>query len=374
MTWRRAIAGLAGVAACAAASALLWPRAEQAAVLLAARHDPVRLSDLQLDSALRNDPAILRQQIVAALAAGDADLATSFAEVAADRSVALPDDLLKRVADAKAREDSFGQWAGRFATGLVTGEADDVAGLSGTIAGDLFVFGDIRDVVRESKRAAAGEESDGVILGLAAAGLAVTAATYVSAGGAVPVRAGLTLVKDARKAGRIGEGLSRWVGRSARDVIDTPVLQKALATNVWWRPNNAVPLVKAAFRTEKAVALVRLAKDVGRIGRKAGSRSAFDAMKLANGPKDIAKAARLAEAKGGQTRAILKLFGRGALVLAAGTFDLALWLFGAMLAPFGFVVSIKTTTERLTWWWLRRRKARRAQICAAVISAPPVAA
>jgi len=119
---------------------------------------------------------------------------------------------------------------------------------------------------------------------------------------------------------------------------------------------------------------VRLAKDVGRIGRKAGSRSAFDAMKLANGPKDIAKAARLAEAKGGQTRAILKLFGRGALVLAAGTFDLALWLFGAMLAPFGFVVSIKTTTERLTWWWLRRRKARRAQICAAVISAPPVAA
>ena len=70
------------------------------------------------------------------------------------------------------------------------------------IDGDLFVFGDIRDVVREGKHLAMGEDTDRLILGLATAGLAVTAATYASAGGAAPVRAGLTLVKDARKVGR----------------------------------------------------------------------------------------------------------------------------------------------------------------------------
>ena len=37
--------------------------------------------------------------------------------------------------------------------------------------------------------------------GSPAAGLVVTAATFVSVGGAAPVRAGLTLVKDARKVG-----------------------------------------------------------------------------------------------------------------------------------------------------------------------------
>jgi hypothetical protein len=236
------------------------------------------------------------------------------------------------------------------------------------------VFGDIRDLVREGKHAVMGEESDHVILGLAAAGLAVTAAAYVSAGGAAPVRAGLTIAKDARRAGRMGEGLSRWVGRSARDVVDIPVLQKALAAGAFARPGQWGPAVKSAFRAEKAAALVRMAKDVGRIGKKAGMRGAFDAMKLAKGPKDIARAARLAEARGGQTRAILKLLGRGALVLAAGAFDLALWLFWALAALFGFVVSIKTTTERLTLYWLRRRKAVRAKPCQAVMAASPAVA
>lgn len=366
--------GLTGVAVFAVASVLLWSRTERAATILAARHDPVSLSDVQLDFMLRNDPGVLERGAEAALVTGDADLAGSFVEVAAARNVPLPDNLQTRVADAVARENSVGQLAERFAVGLVTGQAEDGVGLSGAIAGDLFVFGDIRDVLREGKQMAMGEEGDRLILGLAVAGLAATAATYVSVGGASPVRAGLTLVKDARKAGRMGEGLSRWAGRSARDLVDAPALQRALAAGSLSRPGQLVPAVKAAFRADKAGAFVRLAKDVGRIGKRTGTRGTFDAMKLAEGPKDIARTARLAEAKGGQTRAILKLLGRGALVLAAGAFDLALWLFWAMVALFGFVVSIKTTTERLTLSWLQRRKAARSKVCQAVISASPAVA
>ncbi|MCO5129802.1 MAG: hypothetical protein M9932_04465 [Xanthobacteraceae bacterium] len=360
-------AGLAGMAASAAVGVWLWPHAERAAMALAARDDSVRLSDIQLDSALRSDSGRLAREAEAALGAGDVDLAASFKELADARDAALPEDLRTRITEAVARNNSVIGVAGRFAAGLVTGQAEDAAGLTGAVAGDLFVFGDIRDVLREGKHALMGEDGDRVILGLAAAGLAVTAATYVSAGSAAPVRAGLTMVKDARKAGRIGEGLSRWAGRVSREVVDAPVLQKAVAT-------GSLPAVKAAFRVEKAGALVRLGKDVGRIGGTAGTRGALDALKLADGPKDIARAARLAEARGGQTRAILKLLGRGALVLAMGAFDLALWLFWAIVALAGFVVSLKTTTERLTLDWLRRRKARRAKLCQAAISASPVAA
>jgi hypothetical protein len=366
--------GLTGVAVFAVASVLLWPRTERAVTVLAARHDPVSLSEVQLDFMLRNDPGVLERRAEAALVAGDADLAGSFIEVAVARNVPLPDNLQTRVADAVARENSVGQLAERFAVGLVTGQAEDGVGLSGAIAGDLFVFGDIRDILREGKQIAMGEEGDRLILGLAVAGLAATAATYVSVGGASPVRAGLTLVKDARKAGRMGEGLSRWAGRSARDLVDAPALQRALEVGSLSRPGQLVPAVKAGFRADKAGAFVRLAKDVGRIGKRAGTRGTFDAMKLAEGPKDIARAARLAEAKGGQTRAILKLLGRGALVLAVGAFDLALWLFWAMVALFGFVVSIKTTTERLTLSWLQRRKAARSKVCQAVISTSPAVA
>src|ERR1700712_3661573 len=350
---------LAAMAASIAVGAALWPHARDAGAILTVQDDPSQLADLRLNSALRNSPALVTQNIEAALAAGDADLAGSFIELARDKNIAVSEELSKRVSDAVTEANSTSHFAKGFATGLVTGNADDVASMSGTVAGDLFVFGDIRDVVREGKHLAMGEDTDRLVLGLAAVGLVVTAATYASVGGAGPVRAGLTLVKDARKVGRLGEGLTQWAGRSARGMIDAPMLQQAVATGSVMRPGATISAIKAAFRAEKAGGLVRLAKDVGRVGEKAGMRSALDTLRIAAGPKDVARAARLAESKGGQTRAILKLFGRGALLLAAGAFNLTLWVFGALLALFGFVSSIKATTERLTMSYLQRKKARR---------------
>jgi hypothetical protein len=359
MKRRRLGLALGGMAVSAAVFAALWPQAREAGTILSAQDDPAELSDVTLNSVLRNDQALIAQNIEAALTANDADLASSFAELARDRNIPLADELSRRVADAVAEENSSSHFAKRFATGLVTGNADDVASLSGTVAGDLFVFGDIRDVVREGKHLAMGEDTDRLVLGLATAGLAVTAATYVSVGGAAPVRAGLTLVKDARKVGRLGEGLAEWAGRSARQVVDRPMLENAVGSASVMRPGASVSAIRAAFHAEKAGALVRLAKDVGRVGERAGIRAAQDTLKIAENPKDVERAARLAEGKGGQTRAILKILGRGALLLATGAFNLTLWLFGALMALFGFLSSIKATTERATQSWLDRRKARR---------------
>ncbi len=366
---------IAGMALCALTFIALWPQARDAAVILAAQDDPAELSAIQLKSAVRNDPALIEQNAEAALAAGDADLAKSFVDLGGAENIAIPGELSQRVTQAVAEESSTSHFAKNFVTGLVTGNADDVASLSGTVAGDLFVFGDIRDVVREGKRLAMGEDADRLILGLAAAGLVVTAATYVSVGGIAPVRAGLTLVKDARKVGRLGEGLTQWAGRSARGIVDTPMLQNAVATGSWMRPAQTIGAVKAAFRAEKAGALVRLAKDVGRVGEKAGARGALDTLRIAEGPKDVARTVLLAESRGGQTRAILKILGRGALLLTAGAFNMTLWVFSAVLALFGFVASVKATAERATDGWLQRAKAGRLRkaMAAQVSASPPLA-
>lgn len=369
MKWLRISTTLTGIAACSFMLAQVAPHAREAGAILAAQDDPAVLSELKLDALLRqnDNDRLVQDNINAALAADDADLADSFVVLARDRNIALPDDLLSRVNDAVNAQNSTSHFAKRFVTGLVTGSADDVASLSGTVAGDLFVIGDVRDVVREGKHLAMGEDTDRLVLGLAAAGLAVTAATYVSIGGAAPVRAGLTLVKDARKVGRLGEGLAVWAGRSAREVVDTPMLRNAVASGSVLRPGETVSAIKAAFRAEKAGALVRLGKDVTRVAEKTGTRGAMDTLRIAEGPKDIARAARLAEAQGGKTRAIMKLLGRGALLLIGGAFDLALWLLGAALTLFGLLSSIKATTERFTQAWCDRKRARRlrrAQIAA----------
>ena len=146
------------------------------------------------------------------------------------------------------------------------------------------------------------------------------------------------------------------------------MLQNAVSSGSVMRPGATMTAIRAAFHAEKAAALVRLAKDVGRVSEKAGIRAAQDTLKVAEGPKDVARAARLAESKGGQTRAILKILGRGALLLSAGAFDLTLWVFGALLALFGLLSSIKATAERLTMAWLLRKKARRLR---KQLAAPP---
>src|SRR5579864_2341061 len=245
--------------------AMLWGHAREAASQLTAQNDPVELSNIQVNSALRKSQDIMADQIKAALAAHDVGLAQSFIDLSDAKNVSLADDLRQQVGNAAIEENSAPHLAKRFVIGLVTGNADDAASLGGTVAGDLFVFGDIRDVVRESKHLVMGEETDRLVLGLATAGLAVTAATYVTVGGAAPVRAGLSLVKGARKVGRLGEGLAEWAGRSAREVVQTPMLQQAVASSATTSPVRTVTAIRAAFNAEKAGALVRMAKDVGRI-------------------------------------------------------------------------------------------------------------
>jgi hypothetical protein len=373
MKRRRIGLALAAMTVSGAALAAIRPLAREAGAILAAQDDPAELSDLQVNSALRNSQNIVAGQIEAALAAHDTGLASSFVDLAKAKDISLPDDLVQRVNEAVAEDSTTSHFARRFATGFVTGNADDAGSLSGTVAGDLFVFGDIRDVVRECKHLVMGEDTDRLVLGLATAGLAVTAATYVSVGGVAPLRAGLTLVKDARKVGRLGEGLTEWAGRSAREVVDTSMLQDAVSSAAVTRPTQTVSAITAAFRAEKAGGLVRLAKDVGRIGEKAGARGALDTLKIAEGPEDVARAARLAEASGGKTRAILKLLGRGALLLAAGAFNLSWWVFGALFALFSLLASIKATTERVTQSVIDHGKRRRLRRQLAAIAGPAVA-
>ena len=373
MKRRRIGLALAAMMVSGAALAAVWPHAREAGAILAAQDDPAELSDLQVNSALRNNQNIVAGQIEAALAAHDTGLASSFVDLAKAKDISLPEDLVQRVNEAIAEDSTTSHFVRRFATGLVTGNADDAGSLSGTVAGDLFVFGDIRDVVRESKHLVMGEDTDRLVLGLATAGLAVTAATYVSVGGVAPLRAGLTLVKDARKVGRLGEGLTEWAGRSAREVVDTSMLGDAVSSAAVTRPTQTVSAITAAFRAEKAGGLVRLAKDVGRVSEKAGTRGALDTLKIAEGPEDVARAARLAEASGGKTRAILKLLGRGALLLAAGAFNLSWWVFGALFALFSLLASIKATTERVTQSVIDHGKRRRLRRQLASIAVPAVA-
>ena len=294
---------------------------------LAAADDPVAVTDQALAASLDRDVA--KNEIRNALVAGDVDLAQSFVALAADRNLPIDPALADQVRETEADQHTLTNTTGRFAQGLWTGEPTDFASLVGTAFGDLFVFGDIRDAAREGTRYLTGRQYDPWILGLAGVGLAITAVTYASFGATTPERVGISLVKAGRRTGRLNPAL-------------------------------AVRVVREAVKVEGAGGLVGLAQNTGRIEAKAGSQAALDSLAIAQEPQDISRMAQLATAKGGKTRAIVKLLGRAAIVLTASALEFASWLLWAGFALLGFCASCKAAAERATQRYLDRRKLRYA--------------
>jgi len=309
------------------AAAALVRGATDVAEQFAAVDDPVQITDRALKRSFNGDVA--EREIRSALAAGDIDLAQSFVELAADCNVSLEPALAGEVQEASADQGSVVNSAARFMRGFWTGEPTDLVSLAGTALSDLFVFGDIRDAAREGTHYLTGQHYDPWILGLAGTGIAFTAATYVTIGAGAPERVGLSLVKAARRADRLN-----------------PVL--------------AMRVIRDLVKVRDAGGLVELAENTGRVEAKAGTRAALDSLAVVEDPQDMSRLARLATAKGSKTRAILKLLGPAAYLLATSALDLAMWLLWAAFAVFGFCASCKAAVERMTQRHILRKKLRRA--------------
>lgn len=356
---RRIILPLTVAALCAGASYAVLPRAHESYRLLEAQDEPAALADIAVDKAL--SASVARAEIENALNNQDPELAASFLELARDRGVAVDPQLAQRVEAANAVGAQVVRAAASFGHGLVTGAPEDLVGFAGTATGDLFVFGDIRDAVREGRHLARGETADELILALACAGILVTVATYATLGAAAPERVGLSFVKAARRTGRLAAPVAEWMTRSVREVVDTKAFGAALSKASITAPAEALRLARDAVKLERAESVMTMMRDVGRVRTKAGTRAALEGLKLSEGPRDVARVARLAESKGSKTRAILKLVGRAGFLLTAAVIDLLSWIFTAICAVFGFCSAIKRTTERTTERYLRWRKRRRAR-------------
>jgi hypothetical protein len=309
---------LVAIAALGAGAYVTLPEAWRGMELaLAAESDPAKLVDLRLKGF---DNAAAIREIDAALKAGDAELAQSYVALAADRGIELPKELIARVEAASSSDAQTKRSLYNFAHGFITGEPNDLAGFAGATTGDLLVYGDIRDLSREGWRYLRGEKSDPLLMGLAAAGLAVTGVTYWSLGASAPVRAGSTLLKVARRTGRIGT-------RLADDVA-------------------------ALLKTRRAPRVAAALTDVARIQRRAGTRVALESLRHADNVGDIAKAGKLVEKKGRSTLAIFKTLGRGAIALGAGALAISGWVIGAASSVLFFVIAVVSFCAAvLRWLW-----------------------
>ncbi|WP_156312193.1 hypothetical protein [Methylobacterium platani] len=355
----RRVAGallLLAAAGIAASAPVLLPAADQAWRLRAAADDPAAIASLRLKGAA--DAARIDAGIDAAVEAGDDELGRSFLALADAQGVPVAPERRARVEALAASAPR--RALGEAAAGFVSGEGAGLPGLAGAMAGDLVGYGDLRDLWREGGRLSRGEAYDPLLLGLAAAGLALTGATIVSLGTSVPVHAGTTTLKLAARTGRLSRPLAARLTRSAGAAIDREALGVAAAAAgrldlAALRQGAKGVLRPAAFREIGAVG-----EQSARIQARLGTRGALQALSVAENADDLRRVARLSEGMGGRTRAVLALLGRGALVLGSGLLAIlqGIWLGLAwFLAAALFCRRAGTALGRLIWRRPRRARA-----------------
>ena len=245
-----------------------------------------------------------------------------------------------------------------------------MVGLAGTALGDLFVFGDIRDAVREGSRYVSGQPTDELVLGLSPGRPRDHRRhlRHVRRGGAGarrPVRGqgGAQDRADRRAAWRTGSAArcARWsTGRRC----GAPAPRSP-------SPRPRCARRAQAVKVEKADGLMKLASDVGRVQTQAPARkAALDGLKLADGPRDMARDRQARGEEGRQdprdpqdARAAARSCCR------SRPFNLAVWILGAILTLFGFVSSAKSGVERLTQRAIDRGKERRQRARSAAMMA-----
>jgi hypothetical protein len=233
--------------------------------------------------------------------------AAARAELAADRALdaielAEAGDCEEELAAAREAWNRLGAVFGRCVSGVWTGRAEDGVGIGCALASDLVVFGDVRDLVRQSAAWARGDDPDEVLMALSAAGIALTFAPQVGAGN--------DLLKAARRAGALSEGLARSVVR--------------LVNERAWRP------------------LAGLLGDAGRMSVKVGPARATRALAYADDADELASVARFVEAVPSPLLG-LKWGGKGAARLA----DEALYAEALVRGPAGLELAAKRGAKAL---------------------------
>ncbi|AMJ60138.1 hypothetical protein [Bosea sp. PAMC 26642] len=328
--------------------AVVAPQAWRHWQIVAAADDPVALSQLRLDEAL--SPQRVMAEIDAAITARDSDLAASFVALAMERGIVIPADrhaairALAERAPVDAVED--------FGHGLIAGDRDSGAAMAGAVAGDLIGFGDLRDLAAEGRKWLGGEAIDPTVLALAAGGLAISAATIASIGAALPARNGLSVVKAATKAKLLSPALTTSLARLTRDAVHRPALTASLAAAAKFDLAASRTAAGAILKPAALTRLTALGQDAGGLYARAGQRGLRQVLAVADDAGDIAKASKLAVAKGGSFRAVLKVLGRGALVLGALSMTAMGWLFALV----GYAIAVAMLAQRFGWWLGRRLK------------------
>ena len=129
------------------------------------------------------------------------------------------------------RRTSFWNRARRAVQGFIKGDGTSVEELGGAIVSDFFLWGDVRDLTKQGYYKIKGKETDPVVAGLAAVGIATSLASYVpdpAEGAEVSADASFSLLKTLRKTGHLSKKFCGVIADGCKESVKAKSLTKGM--------------------------------------------------------------------------------------------------------------------------------------------------
>jgi hypothetical protein len=281
-------------------------------------------------------PERIEQEVTRALDRDDVEDAVAYAELGEHLGWTLSAPLRERLRTAVEAEGQIGTHLSRCAAGAFSAEMKTTTSITCMVAADFTTLGDLRDIVIQGNALASDQEYDPIVLGLSIVGLAATGVTVLTAGGGGPAKAGLSVMKAAKRASVLSPGLVRHAGALANDAV-APV-RRVLAGADYRRPaalaEDLSSEMRNVSRSDGAVKLIRAAEEVDDVRRRFGITEAARMLRHAESVEDVGAISKLYAKLGRMTRPVMAITGKTSL----HAFKVGYKLTREMIAPLGLLL------------------------------------
>lgn len=258
-------------------------------------------------------PAALSARIEDAVTRADAADAAMYLAIADDAGFAVAPGLRARAQAVIEGDQSFWAQAGDFFDGFIRGSSDSLPGFFGAVASDFTVVGDVRDIGLEGGKMVAGEPYSEFILGLSVVGLAATTATVATGGGGAIVKAGVSFLKFAKRAGHLTAEFAARLTRLSSDAVDLPAFKQVLRRLDVTDFDGSMKAITDYAAKVQSAEIFRVIGSLEEMRAAAGTPEAIRLLKRIQTVENLDDLRDLSKVTGKRTRGIVELTAKSSL-------------------------------------------------------------
>jgi len=179
-------------------------------------------------------------------------------------------------------------------------------------------------------------------------GIGLSASQLLSAGASTPLKVGASVMKVAKKSGKLTKPFMKTLTKKLNKSVDTKVL-KSLNIKRILHLQESIKIISKAINTAPLKALF---KEVSKIKKYTSTVDTISLMKYVDTPKHLKHIAKLSKRYKSNTKAVMKVLGKGALKSGKSIVKYTSKLIAGLLGfLFSTLVFISVLLSKMFFWF-----------------------